>query len=61
MVPRWRSPRRIIIRGGHDIAKKGVAPDVTIALDKDVKSVSDNDNQAMKAISILKEEMAKAQ
>lgn len=47
--------------GGHDIAKKGVAPDIAIELDKDVKTVSDNDNQAQKAISILKDEMAKAQ
>lgn len=45
---------------GHDIAKKGVAPDVVVELDKDVKITSEKDNQAEAALRILKEEMAKA-
>ncbi len=46
--------------GGHDIAKKGVAPDKEVELDKDVKAISANDNQARAAIDILKEVMANA-
>ena len=44
--------------GGHDIAKKGVAPDVQVDLDKDVKTISESDNQARSALDMLKQVMA---
>ncbi len=46
---------------GHDIAHQGVAPDVQVDLDKDTKTISSSDNQATRALEILKQEMAKAQ
>jgi len=43
---------------GHDVGKKGVAPDITVKLDKDVTIMNEKDNQAQQAILILKQEMA---
>jgi len=45
---------------GHDIAKKGVAPDVAVELDKEAKTIDEKDNQAQAAISELNKEIAKA-
>ena len=44
---------------GNDIGHKGINPDTAVELDKDVRQVSETDNQAQAAIRILKEEMAK--
>ncbi|MHB9132198.1 MAG: S41 family peptidase [Armatimonadota bacterium] len=46
--------------GGHDVGKKGVAPDVVVELEKGTKELNEKDNQAQAALKILKEEMAKA-
>ncbi len=45
---------------GNDVGKKGVAPDVTVELDKETKLMNEKDNQAQKALAILKDEMARA-
>jgi len=45
---------------GYDVGKKGVMPDIEVALAEDTKALSENDNQALEAIRILKTEMAKA-
>jgi len=45
---------------GYDLNKKGIGPDVEIALDKGAKLISEKDNQAIAAIDILKKRMAKA-
>ncbi|HOS43876.1 MAG TPA: S41 family peptidase, partial [Armatimonadota bacterium] len=42
-----------------DVAKKGVAPDVTVELEKDAKGISESDNQAQAALTLLKAQMAK--
>lgn len=44
---------------GHDVGKKGIAPDVTVALDKNVTDLNENDNQAQSAIRVLKEQVGK--
>lgn len=44
---------------GYDVGKRGVPPDVAVALDKDTKLLNEKDNQAQSAIRILQSEMAK--
>jgi len=44
---------------GFDLNKKGITPDKVVELDKDAKLISEKDNQALAAIRILNEEMAK--
>jgi len=45
---------------GYDVGKRGITPDQKVELDKDVKTISEKDNQALAAIQTLKNEMAKA-
>lgn len=46
---------------GADISKKGVHPDVMVELDKDVRTLTEKDNQAQAAVRILKDVIAKKQ
>lgn len=46
---------------GHDVGKKGVAPDVAVPLDKDTTQLNEKDNQALEALRLLKEQMQDAQ
>ncbi|MHB9025707.1 MAG: S41 family peptidase [Armatimonadota bacterium] len=46
---------------GYDVGKKGVAPDVVVALAKDAKELNEKDNQAQAALKILHEAIAKAE
>lgn len=45
---------------GFDLNKKGITPTNIVELDKDVKELSEKDNQAVAALHILRDEMAKA-
>jgi carboxyl-terminal processing protease len=42
---------------GYDLAKKGISPDIAVALDKDTKHIDEKDNQAQVALKDLKEKM----
>lgn len=42
-----------------DVAKKGVAPDITVKLPEDAVGISESDAQAKAALKILQEQMAK--
>jgi len=42
---------------GFDLNKKGLEPDIVVKLDKGTRTLSERDNQATKAIEILKKEM----
>ena len=44
---------------GFDLNKKGLEPDVAVKLEKGTKVLNEHDNQAKKAIEILKKEMEK--